>query len=100
MLYAAKSRAKAKGLEFSLKPEDIVIPERCPVLWHTLKHSYGSYGSGDWSPTIDRIDSTKGYTRDNVTVISARANRLKGDATVEELECIVSYYRHITKRKA
>ncbi len=38
----------------------------------------------DNSPTIDRINSSRGYEPGNIEVISWRANRMKGDATAEE----------------
>jgi len=40
---------------------------------------------------MDRIDSTKGYIKGNVKVISTRANTLKGDATIPELKVILKY---------
>jgi len=44
-------------------------------------------------PSVDRIDPTKGYIKGNVEVISWRANHLKNNATVEELEAIVNYMK-------
>ncbi len=41
------------------------------------------------SPSLDRIDSTKGYTKGNIWVISNRANTLKNDATLSELKLLV-----------
>lgn len=41
------------------------------------------------SPSLDRIDSSKGYVKGNVRVISARANMLKNNATVEELTLVL-----------
>ena len=38
---------------------------------------------------IDRIDSSKGYVKGNVRVISKRANTLKNNATIEELELVL-----------
>ena len=49
------------------------------------------------SPSIDRIDSTKGYTKDNIQIISWRANRIKNDSTPEELMQIATYMRNLTK---
>ena len=41
-----------------------------------------------FSPTrrnADRIEPSKGYTKDNVKIISTRANRIKSDANAEEV---------------
>ena len=45
----------------------------------------------DESPSLDRIDSKKGYTKDNVQVISNRANRLKADGNIEEFKLILKW---------
>jgi hypothetical protein len=43
------------------------------------------------SPSIDRIDNNGGYTVDNIAVISWRANRLKNNATSDELRQIAEW---------
>lgn len=43
---------------------------------------------GDDSYSLDRIDSSRGYVKGNIWVISLRANRIKNDSTVEELRLI------------
>lgn len=80
LVKAAKQRAKNKGWEFNLTYEDIVIPKYCPYLGLELK-----YLGGDSSPSLDRIDSNKGYVKGNVQVISTKANTMKNNASKEEL---------------
>lgn len=88
-LNQAKRRAKANGWAFNLTKSDITIPETCPVLGIPLLRTEGRLD--DASPTIDRVDSTKGYTVDNIRVISWRASKIKSDATIEELRQILKY---------
>lgn len=45
------------------------------------------------SPSLDRLDNTKGYTIDNVRVICWRCNDLKSDASLAELVAVVRYMR-------
>jgi hypothetical protein len=56
--------------------------------------SSGGYQS-DGSPSLDRIDPKKGYVKGNVAVISYKANRIKQDATPEELEAVASWLRSV-----
>jgi hypothetical protein len=93
LLIGAKRRAKVKRLEFNIDKEDIVIPEVCPVLG--LKLVRGTGKTHACSPSLDRIDPSKGYVKGNVRVISYRANQLKSDATLEELELILSDARRL-----
>lgn len=78
----AKQRSKKKNIEFSITVEDLKVPEVCPLLGIKLD----SYSDDiDIHPSIDRIDSSKGYIKGNVWIISHRANRVKSDATADEL---------------
>ena len=92
LLYSnIKSRCKRIGREFSIELEDILIPEKCPVFGFDLKRE----DRQTWmcAPSVDRIDSSKGYIKGNVTVVSRRANIIKRDATIEELEQLFNYYK-------
>jgi hypothetical protein len=93
LLKAARYRAKKAGIEFSIIVEDITIPDLCPILGIPLEKGNGR--PTDNSPNIDRIDCTKGYIKGNVWVISHRANRIKNDASLEELEKIVAALRNL-----
>jgi hypothetical protein len=42
----------------------------------------------DASPSLDRVDPRKGYVPGNVRVISDRANRLKGDRSLSEIQAL------------
>jgi hypothetical protein len=88
MLTGARGNAKRKGQEFSITEEHLDIPEKCPILGIPLQPR-GS--DRDSVATIDRIDNTKGYIPGNVVVISGRANRLKSDSTIEEMETILRW---------
>lgn len=93
MLRRCKRRASSLGVEFSLVEEDILIPEYCPILNIKLIKS----ADIDSAPSIDRVDNTRGYTKDNIIIISHRANRLKSDASIDELNKLVEFYNELFK---
>ena len=85
MLYSSRRRAKEKGWEFNIDESDIIIPTHCPILGiELIPGGLGIHAFN--SPSIDRIDSSKGYIKGNVRVISLRANMMKNDADLQELE--------------
>lgn len=92
MFHSAKARAKKKGLEFTITKEDIVIPEYCPILKMKLIPSVDT-GYSQCGPSIDRIDPTKGYTKENIQVISIFANTMKQNATIEQLKLFEEWTR-------
>jgi len=87
---SAKNRAKKYGRIFSIGIEDVVIPDSCPVFG--TKFEVGNYQT---CATLDRIDNSKGYEKGNICIISGRANRLKGDADVLDLELLLSWMKSI-----
>ena len=98
MLYNIKKRAEEKGLEFNLTAEDLQIPTVCPVLGIPIRIGRNSRGFSDNSPSVDRINPSRGYTKDNICIISWRANRIKYNSTYEELQKVLAYMeRHRTK---
>lgn len=89
--YAAKYRARRKGLEFDLELNDIKIPSVCPVLGIPIFIQVGK-GKYPNAPSIDRIDPKKGYTKNNIIIVSWRANDIKGNASVDELKKVIEFY--------
>lgn len=89
MWRSARNSARRWGRELTITPEDIEIPDVCPVLGIELCKGEGSHHAN--SPSLDRFDNTKGYVKGNVRVISNRANSLKKDGTLEELRAVVKY---------
>lgn len=88
---AAQKRAKASGTPFTITKDDITIPETCPVFGTKLIVGTALFGPD--SPSLDRIRPTEGYVPGNVWVISHRANMIKSDATLAELEQLVAALR-------
>lgn len=94
MYYRAKSRAKLSGMQFNITLDDIEVPRFCPILGIALSVAPGRRGNLERgnSPSIDRIDNSKGYIKGNVIVISYRANCIKRDASLLELQRIADFY--------
>ena len=72
--------------------EAIEYPKVCPVLRIKLGWKLKGNGGHDNSPSLDRIDSTKGYVKGNVMIMSTLANRMKSNATIEQLNQFSRYY--------
>ena len=95
MLSDAKRRAKEKNIPFSLKKEDIFIPENCPILGIPLERAIGKKSASPNSPSLDRIIPEKGYVKGNIIVISYKANTMKSDATPEEMIKLGEYAKKL-----
>lgn len=80
--HLAKHRAKTEGVVFSITDTDILIPDVCPLLGVKLLLD----GPKNYRPSLDRIIPDLGYVPGNVWVVSFRGNRLKNDATPDELQ--------------
>lgn len=94
MINSARKVAKSKGLPFDLEAGCFNLPEVCPVLGIQLDYSLGQRHGA--TASLDRIVPAKGYTQGNVIVVSWRANHIKCDATVDELEAIARFYKGLT----
>lgn len=99
---AVKTRAKKNNMDFNLTEDFLksIWVNTCPVLGIPLYSAVFESGLSrsesktkphDNSPTVDRIDSSKGYTMDNVCIMSYRANMIKNCGTIDEHRAIVRF---------
>lgn len=95
LLSNAKSRASKHNIPFNITVDDIIVPDVCPVLGIPLVWGAGRGRMNDNSPSLDKIIPDRGYVRGNICVISWRANRLKNDASLRELQAICDYISRI-----
>jgi hypothetical protein len=98
LLNVVKYRSKKRGIEFNLSYKDIVIPALCPVLGIPLRIGRGR-GLDDCA-SIDRIDPNGGYTKDNIIVVSVRANMIKTNASPDEILKVGNFYKHLLLLRA
>lgn len=89
ILVTLKTRSKSKNIKFNLTIKDICIPKICPILKIPiiLTNSRLKYNS----PSVDRIDNTKGYEKGNIQIISNLANCMKNEATPEQLKLFAKW---------
>jgi hypothetical protein len=93
LISQAKHRAKKLNLKFDIDKSDIFIPDICPVLGIKLNRKVEGIQT-DNSPSLDRIIPKLGYVKGNIKIISWRANRIKNDSTLEEIEAIARYVKN------
>lgn len=96
----ARHRAKKQQIPFDIDAQYIksLIVDfdnpMCPVLntrmvWRTQT----STPDPDRSISLDRIVPSLGYVRGNVAIISMKANRIKNNATLYELEQVINWLK-------
>ena len=84
LYYSCRGNAKKKDIEFNIDIQDILIPKICPIFGWELTN-ISKEGRVKTNASIDRIDSNKGYIKGNIVIMSDLANRMKQNATKEEL---------------
>lgn len=88
-----KSFCKKRNIPFDLDKEylESIWTGVCPIFGIELTTHSKKLNS---QYALDKIEPSKGYVKGNVAFISARANRIKYDANVEELEAIIKYMKN------
>ncbi len=94
-IYNIKTRMKKRGEPLdprvtedylnSIFPKDFI----CPALGFEMK--WGEEAGRMNSPSLDRVDNSKGYVYGNLVWMSRRANLIKGNNTLEELKILANF---------
>ena len=89
LLQCARQRAKQRGLEFSLTPEWALqhYTGYCAVTGLQFSVGLGKSGPQAFSPSIDRIDQGRGYSRDNCRFVIFAVNAIRG--TMSDADMVV-----------
>lgn len=93
-----RARANQQGIAFDLTEADISWPTHCPVFGIELQYDRRGAISRENAPSFDRVDPAAGYVKGNVYVVSSKANRIKSEATLDQLEALVRYVRERTSK--
>ena len=88
MFHSAKSRAKESGVPFEIVMADIAIRDVCPIFGIPLRMGHPL---GDDTATLDRFVPELGYVKGNICVISMKANRIKNNATLDDIQKIADW---------
>ena len=97
----ARARCRKNGLPFALSVEFVarrIASGACEVSGIAFDLRVGHRRLSPWAPSIDRIDSEKGYTVENVQIVVSMLNLAKSDFTMSKVEHFVSAIG--TKRRA
>lgn len=110
MVKGARNRAAKLGLDFELTIQDVlelntVQNGQCAISGKTLnwtelpRQPQAQRACPVDRASLDRIDPRKGYSKDNIQLVTDLANRIKGDAsmneTIELCRAIVSHQRSL-----
>lgn len=92
-----KGSAKKRNIDFSLSEQDLrdKWTTHCPI----YKKELVLFSNSDWSPSVDRINNQIGYTKENIIVVSRKANQQKNTTTVEELKMLYEFYSSLQNDK-
>jgi hypothetical protein len=84
-----KSRALIRGLDFNLTPEyvrNVYLNQnkKCAITGISLYYPFDKERNNINGISVDRVDSTKGYTEDNIQIVSLQVNKMKSDLSMND----------------
>jgi len=104
MRESARQRARKYNVPYDIKVKDLreIITERCPILgikFELNKQEGKALNNWQTSPSLDRIVPDKGYTKDNIIIVSMMANSIKNQATPLQIRQVADFYENLYKER-
>lgn len=99
-LLSAKTRCKNKNIEFNINIkdiEDLIIKQNNKCIYSNIV--FENNRNGIYSLSIDRIDSDKGYTINNIQLVCSSINQMKNNLKEKEFLDIIEKIYNNTKNK-
>ena len=94
-LSTIRGRAKGKGHDFNITKKYLkdIFPKdkKCPALG--IEFQLGSEGGRATSPSVDRIDNSKGYIKGNIVWVSSLANMIMTSATPQQVLDVAYFFK-------
>lgn len=101
LINSAKKRSKKKGLDITIDAQYIrsiwPLDNKCPILGKKFENGK-NFIMSNYSATLDRIDNNKGYVQGNVRIISAKANSVKQNCSINDLEFMLKNWKNLKNR--
>ena len=95
-LSTIRLRAKEKGFDFNLTKQYLkdIYPKdnKCPALG--IEFKVGTEGGRATSPSVDRIDNSKGYIKGNIIWVSSLANMIMTSATPQQVLDVGKFFKN------
>ena len=102
MLSNSKIRAKEKRVPHTITTSDLkkIWPKdnRCPVLKSPFDMGLKFGRNRSLAPSLDKIIPKKGYVPGNIVIVSDIVNRVKSDATLDDMKKILDYYTKLQNK--
>ena len=100
-LSTIRGRAKGKGYDFNITKKYLkdIFPKdkKCPALG--IEFQLGSQGGRSTSPSVDRIDNSKGYIKGNIVWVSSLANMIMTSATPQQVLDVAYFFKQQVENK-
>ena len=88
-----RKRSRKKGFgepEFTVDDvKQAITGGRCAITGIKFEFDHSKYSKSPWTPVPDRIDSSKGYTKDNVQWVCHMFNSMKQEYSMNDVKFFI-----------